>query len=93
MGEAILQAENVKTVVLTGATAEKIARAIEEAAQTHPRPIKILTERDFDSAVRLAAGHAAAGGIVLLSPACASFDAFVNFEERGNRFRALAASL
>ena len=93
LGEAILQAKNVKTVVLTGATADKIAAAILEAAAKTPRALQVLTERDFDSAVRLAARRTEAGGIVLLSPACASFDAFANFEVRGNRFRALVAAL
>ena len=93
LGEAILQAKNVKTVVLTGATAEKISAAIEEASRANPRPLTVLMEKDFDAATRLAAETATPGGIVLLSPACASFDAFVNFEVRGNRFRALVAEL
>ena len=93
LGEALLRHENVKTVVLTGATAKKIAEAIREAAQTAPRALTVLTEPDFDAAVRLAARRTEPGGVVLLSPACASFDAFVNFEARGNRFRTLVSSL
>jgi UDP-N-acetylmuramoylalanine--D-glutamate ligase len=44
---------------------------------------------DFDGAVRFAMQTASAGDTVILSPAAASFDQFVNFEARGNRFREL----
>ena len=46
----------------------------------------------FDEAVRFAMRTAADGDTVLLSPAAASFDCFVNFEARGNRFRALVTN-
>ncbi len=47
----------------------------------------------LDKAVLFAARHAQAGEVVLLSPACASFDQFKNFEERGNAFKSLVAQL
>jgi UDP-N-acetylmuramoylalanine--D-glutamate ligase len=46
---------------------------------------------DLEHAVQAAAAAAKAGEVVLLSPACASYDQFRNFEERGDRFRELAA--
>ena len=78
-------------VVLTGATRECIWQALCE----HPDFAKISLRVDicpaFDEAVARAAALAAAGfgENVLLSPACASFDAFVNFEERGRVFKDL----
>ena len=48
---------------------------------------------DLETAVRLAAKAATAGDVVLLAPACASFDQYKNFEERGHHFRELVARL
>jgi len=47
----------------------------------------------LESAVRQAATAAAPGDVVLLSPACASFDQFRDFEHRGEEFRRLVAKL
>jgi UDP-N-acetylmuramoylalanine--D-glutamate ligase len=48
---------------------------------------------DLAEAVTAAAGEAAPGEVVLLAPACASFDAYRDFEERGEHFRALVGEL
>jgi len=48
---------------------------------------------DFDDAFRMAASRAKPGDTVLLSPACASFDAFPNFEVRGRHFKELVHAL
>lgn len=82
-----------KRVFITGATAEKIRSAIEQSslyAESGPRYDMIDS---FDDAVRAAAASAEEGDIVLLSPACASFDAFKNFAERGNHFKKLVMEL
>ena len=77
----------VKQAVLTGKTAGKIKQAIAHTG------VPICEEDDFEQAVRKAAALAAPGDIVLLSPACASFDAFPNFMARGNKFKEIVNSL
>ena len=48
---------------------------------------------DFTQAVQAAADAAVSGDVVLLSPACTSFDKFKNFEERGELFRKIVNEL
>jgi UDP-N-acetylmuramoylalanine--D-glutamate ligase len=47
----------------------------------------------LDRAVERAAAEAVPGDVVLLSPACASYDQFASFEQRGKTFRSLVANL
>lgn len=77
-----------KKAVLTGATADKIADAINAAGSFEYEKVP-----DFDSAVRRAYELAEPNDIVLFSPACASFDCFRNFEERGKHFKKLIMEL
>ena len=55
--------------------------------------IKLICESDFKAATLAAANAAEAGDSVLLTPACASFDAFENFERRGEFFRDIIKEL
>lgn len=71
-----------KAAVLTGQTAGAIAETIRANAPRFP----FVTEPDFRRAVEQARALAQPGDTVLLSPACASFDAFQNFAERGETF-------
>lgn len=78
----------VKKLLLIGETKEKIA---EEAEKCGFRDI-ILFET-FDEAVLTAARLAEPGDAVLLSPACASWGMFKNYEERGDKFKEIVNSL
>ena len=82
-----------KRVVLTGATAEKIREAIYNSANFASSGLEVEIIDDFDKAVFAAAKYAAEGDIVLLSPACAAFDKFKNFAERGRHFKKLVMEL
>ncbi|ODN67006.1 UDP-N-acetylmuramoyl-L-alanine--D-glutamate ligase [Methylophaga muralis] len=71
--------EYVSTVVLIGQSAEEIARHV-------PKSVKVHFAGDIKAAVKLAATSAENGQQVLLSPACASFDQFSNYVDRGEQF-------
>ena len=86
LAEAV--AEYAKFAVLTGDTANKISEALNTAGFND----YILID-DFDDAVRKAYSYSKSGDIVLFSPACASFDHFKNFMERGNHFKKLVMEL
>lgn len=93
LAESIARHGNVKSVTLTGATAEKILEAIDAQPAFDREKISVSVRKDFSEAVRYAAGLAESGDAVLLSPACTSFDAFANFEERGDFFRKIVCEL
>ena len=82
-----------KRVYLTGATAEKIRAAILGSQFYAGSGLDLEMIDDFDECVLAAANVAKAGDIVLFSPACASFDRFKNFEERGKHFKKLITEL
>jgi UDP-N-acetylmuramoylalanine--D-glutamate ligase len=76
-----------RAVYLIGEDASSIERAIDG------RTLDAHMCGDIDHALALAASSAARGEVVLLSPACASFDQFADFEARGERFRELVLAL
>lgn len=78
---------HVKLLVLCGATAEKIRAAVEAAPDYRPGHPEILEVTPFRAAVEAARDHAVSGDVVTLSPACAAFDQFKNFAERGKTFK------
>lgn len=90
---AITLCDRAKTVVLTGATSEKIKNALLSCEKYKEGFPEIIEEKDFEKAVLTAHNVAKEGDIVILSPACASFDSFPNFEVRGNTFKNIINSL
>jgi len=97
-------ARNAKAAILLGQTAPKIALAIRTAQESlgvaacRNGNLKSLDTRveiveSLSDAVELASRLAVAGDVVLLSPACASYDMFDNFQQRGGQFAALVSAL
>ncbi len=73
-------ARRVKTIILLGEASEKIAKALQNGV-----PIKSVSS--LREAVELGFAAASPGEIVLLAPACPSFDMFANYEDRGRVFK------
>jgi UDP-N-acetylmuramoylalanine--D-glutamate ligase len=78
--------ERVKIVYTIGSAAEKIGRQLQGV-------VKIVPAETLQVAVAKAAKAATIGDVVLLSPACSSFDQFENYEQRGRVFRQLVNEL
>lgn len=81
--------EHVKLLVLCGATANQIRAAVENAPEYTPGHPEIIEVTPFQAAVEAARDRAEEGDVVTLSPACAAFDQFKNFAERGRTFKAI----
>jgi UDP-N-acetylmuramoylalanine--D-glutamate ligase len=78
--------ERVKTVYTIGSAAEKIERQLQGV-------VKMVSAETMQVAVSKAAAAAVSGDVVLLAPACSSFDQFENYEHRGQVFRQLVNEL
>ena len=83
---------HVKKLFLGGATGPQIRAAVENCPEFTGQ-VDITDCDGFEAAVRAAAAAAEPGDIVLMSPACAAFDQFKNFMERGNYFKKLIKEL
>jgi UDP-N-acetylmuramoylalanine--D-glutamate ligase len=75
-----LMKRKVKLLILLGKAANKMAHALGAATET-------VIAGTLQDAVKLAKARASQGDVVLLSPACASFDMFRDFEDRGRQFK------
>jgi UDP-N-acetylmuramoylalanine--D-glutamate ligase len=84
---AISLPDNVRSIELIGEAESELAVALDVAGRHYRRA------GDLGTALALASADAEPGSVVLLSPACASYDQYRNFEERGEHFRRLVRSL
>jgi UDP-N-acetylmuramoylalanine--D-glutamate ligase len=87
LARAIRARGAVRSIQLVGQASDELAGALDAEGVAHARA------GTLERAVVAAAAAAGPGEIVLLSPACASYDQFANFEERGDTFRRLVEAL
>jgi UDP-N-acetylmuramoylalanine--D-glutamate ligase len=78
--------ERVKALVLIGEASEKIKRALGGSTDT-------VMAKDLKDAIEISRDKAVNGDVILLSPACASFDMFLDFEDRGRQFKNIVMEL
>lgn len=79
-------ASKVKKLILIGEAAGLLEDALADVAD-------IIAAKSMEDAVQTSAGNAVAGDVVLLSPACASFDMFISYAHRGNEFKKAVLAL
>lgn len=91
LGAEIVQ--RAKALILTGDTAPAIKKAVEEVGGYADSGLKLIETDDLASAVIAARDIAENGDVIVLSPACAAFDRFKNFMERGKVFKRLVNEL
>ena len=80
-------------VILTGEARDQIMDALKRCPDFEPAGLHVTVIPDYREAMKYACETAEDGDTVLLSPACTSFDAFKNFEERGEVFRETVKAL
>lgn len=85
--------EKVKILILLGATAQKIAKAVTEYEGFDKDKLQIVNVETLEDAVFAARALAVNGDIITLSPASASFDLYLNFEQRGKHFKNIVNGL
>ena len=85
----LIKKSRIHYAVLIGKTGERIGETLEKVGFTAYE----YAGYDFEKAIRTAKAHAHKGGNVLLSPACASFDMFKDYEERGREFKRIVNAL
>ncbi len=90
----IKMAHKVKKIILIGQTANKIKDCVSRAVEPGDKnDLEIELANSLNQAVDSAAKSAHSGDVVVLSPACASYDMFDNYQQRGQQFRQLVMKL
>jgi UDP-N-acetylmuramoylalanine--D-glutamate ligase len=84
LGKIISEAENIKAIIGIGIEWEKIKAHI---AYSKSQTVFIEGAKDMKTIVKAAAKIAETGDVVILSPACSSFDMFKNYKDRGDQFK------
>lgn len=84
---------NIKTLILIGATKYKIKEAFDRVLKEKNVCLEIIFAENLNDAINRAKVAAKLGDVVTLSPACASFDMFQNFEVRGNKYKEIVMGL
>ncbi len=83
----------IKKIILLGFTKDKIGEAFNKVIKDKNIKLPIFKVSNLEEAVEIAKHEAVSGDIVTLSPACASFDMFPNFEVRGNKFKEIISNI
>jgi UDP-N-acetylmuramoylalanine--D-glutamate ligase len=81
----------VRTAIIIGVEAPKIEQALKDVGFADF--VNLGSEVSMQEIVSVAQGNANSGDIVILSPACASFDMFKDYQDRGNQFIAAVQNL
>lgn len=91
LAQVIKDAPNVKQLIIIGKIRHKLADVLRQNGVT--QPVQVTDVQTMREIVGLARQAAAPGDVVILSPACASFDMFKNFYDRGDQFRSVVQGL
>ena len=91
LAQKIIGDSSIKTLILIGDEAKTIRNAIQTKGSFNGKIIEGL--KDIKEIVESARSHSSPGDIVILSPACASFDMFKNYQDRGEQFEKEVKSL
>ena len=85
--------EKIKAIVLFGVTKEKIKAAFKRLEEEKGIHVPVYSGESLEEVVNIAKSIAENGDIITLSPACASFDMFKNFEVRGDKFKQIVNNI
>lgn len=84
---------SIKALVLMGMTRDKIRKAFEDEMKIRKEKLPVIIADSLEDAVSKSLEVAIPGDVITLSPACAAFDMFKNFDEKGKRFKEIVISI